>query len=59
MEVTAFVLGTKEELENKHEKASTGVQKKLYKENANIYLPYLDFKRINKRAGEATHLSLP
>ena len=59
MQVIAFVLAKKEELENKHEKASTGVQKKLHQENATSYLPYLDFKRIKKRAGEATHLSLP
>lgn len=59
MQVIACVLGEKKALENTHEKACTGVQVKLHKKNATTYLPCLNFKRINKRVGKATHLPLP
>ena len=52
MQVIASVLGEKKAIENKHEKASTGVQVNLQQENATRYLPGLDFKRMNKRVGK-------
>ena len=42
MQVIASVLGEKKALENKQEKACTGVQVKLRKKNTTTYLRCLD-----------------
>ena len=46
MQVIAFVLGEKKALENKHEKACTGVQVKLHKKNATICIVNREFSDL-------------